>query len=528
VSRRPGEPDKARHRYAVASPHRVASQVGADVLRAGGNALDAAIATNAMLGVVYPHMCGIGGDLFLLYYSAADGQVYCLNGSGPAPRLASRQAYWDRGLQAVPAHGPLAVTVPGTVGAWDAALTRFGRRSLADLLAPAADAAAGGIDVTEKLAAWIERSTDELANDRAARVRFFDAGGRALRPGATLRQPDLARTLRRLMHDGARELYEGEIAAEIDTAFQHADGFLRRSDLAAYRPQWVDPISTAYRGLEVVTTPPNSQGVTALMMLNALAVLGASEHPPGSAAHVAALVRAKRAAFADRDRYIADPAFVEAPIEELLALDHGRASLASSPPVPTTSNAGDTVYVCATDAEGNACSLIQSLYYGFGSCFIPGDTGVLLHNRGHYFILGDEHPNRLEPGKRPLHTLMACLAFDRGRLRWVFGTMGADGQPQINVQVLERLLAGMSPQEAVAAPRVLHGRFTVEDDPDVLSVERGLGSPTIEQLTGWGYNPQVLSDHDERLGHAHAIELHSDGTITAGSDPRSDGAAIVG
>lgn len=514
--------------YAIASPHRLASQVGADVLRAGGNALDAAIATNAMLGVVYPHMCGIGGDLFLLYYSAAEGRVHCLNGSGPAPRSATRQAYRDRGLAAVPVRGPLAVTVPGTVGAWDAALTRFGRRSLADLLAPAADAAEAGVVVTEKLAGWIDRSRNDLANDRAAGMQFVDAGGRAPRPGTTLRQPALARTLRQLVHGGARELYEGEIAAEIDTAFRQADGFLRSSDLAAYRPQWVDPISTTHRGLEVVTTPPNSQGVTALMMLNALTVLGSSERRPGSPAHIAALVRAKRAAFADRDRHIADPAFVEAPIEKLLTLEHARASLTSRPPRPATSNAGDTVYVCATDAEGNACSLIQSIYYGFGSCFVPGDTGILLHNRGHYFVLDDEHPNRLEPGKRPLHTLMACLAFERGRLRWVFGTMGADGQPQINVQVLERLLAGMSPQEAVAAPRVLHGRFTAEDDPDVLSVERGVGDATIEQLTGWGYDPQVLPDLDERLGHAHAIELHLDGSVTAGSDPRSDGAALVG
>jgi gamma-glutamyltranspeptidase len=517
-----------RQRFAVASPHHAATQVGADVLRAGGNALDAAVATNAMLGVVYPHMCGLGGDAFLLYYSAAEGRVYCLNGSGPAPRLATRAAYRRRGLTGVPARGPLAVTVPGAVGAWDTALRRFGSRSLGELLAPAAAAASSGIEITARVAAWLERTAPELIDDQAARRRFFSADGAPLRPGAHLPQPELATTLHRLIEHGSRDFYKGDLATRIGRAFREADGMLREDDLATYRPEWVEPVSLRYRGHDVVTTPPNSQGLTLLMMLNAMAELAAHAHMPGTAAYVDAFVHAKRAAFADRDRYLSDPTFVKPPTDELLTEAHAREALAGSPPAGQTTLSGDTVYLCTTDGEGNACSLIQSLYYAFGSCFTAGDTGILLHNRGHAFSLDDEHPNRLEPGKRTLHTLMACLAFENDRLRFVFGTMGADGQAQVNAQVLDRLLTGATPAQALAAPRVLHGRFTVEDDPTLLHVEQGIGQETIDELRRGGHDPQLLADLDEHLGHAHAIELRPDGATVAGSDPRSDGAAIVG
>lgn len=511
---------------AVACPHETASRVGADVLTAGGNALDAAVAMNAMLGVVYPHMCGFGGDTFILYYSATEGQVHCLNGSGPAPALATRAAFGQRGLDAIPARGPLPVTVPGTVAAWEEALGRFGSRSLAELLAPAAAAAENGIEVTAKLAAWIDAYSAELVAD-AVLGRWFLPDGRPLPAGATLRQPELGRSLRRLIEQGGRDMYDGEIAEQIDAAFRSADAFLRREDLAQYSPEWVDPVSVSYRGLRVFTTSPNSQGVTALLMLNALHVLGASEHRPGSPEHIEALVRAKRVAFADRDRYITDPRFLEAPIEWLLDLDHAREALVAPTPAHGPSGGGDTVYLCASDAAGNAASVIQSIFYTFGSAFVPGDTGILMQNRGHYFSLDEDHPNRLEPGKRTLHTLMACMAFEGDDLRLVFGTMGADGQAQTNVQVLERYLDGDSPQAAVGAPRILHGRFLPDDDPTRLNVEERLGAEVIDELAVRGHDPNVFPGYDERLGHAHAIELAADGTTRAGSDPRSDGAAIV-
>jgi gamma-glutamyltranspeptidase / glutathione hydrolase len=336
----------------------------------------------------------------------------------------------------------------------------------------------------------------------------------------------VARALRRIMAGGADELYRGALAAEIDEAFRAAGGLLRHDDLAAFAPEWVEPVRHAYGGLEVLTTPPNSQGVTALMMLNALTVL--EPGPPGTAGHVEALIAAKRFAFAERDRHVADPRFGAVPVDALLSIDRARAALAgAADPAPARSSAGDTVYLCAVDRDGNACSLIQSIYYGFGSCFVAGETGLLFHNRGHYFSLDEAHANRLEPGKRPLHTLMASMAFDRGDLRLVFGCMGADGQAQTTVQMLERYLAGGGVADTVSLPRILHGRFVPEDDPEALTIEAGFGDEVIGALRERGHEPVVVGEHDERLGHAHAIELRPDGTLDAASDPRSDGAAIV-
>jgi gamma-glutamyltranspeptidase len=510
---------------AAASPHAAATRAGAEVLAAGGSAMDACVAINAVLCVVYPHMCGVAGDLFLLYRDASDGRVWSLNGSGPAPALATREWFRERGFEDMPARGPLPVTVPGAVAAWDAGLERFGRRPLGELLEPAARAAEDGFAVTERTAGWIAHNAADLARDPVLRARYLDGDGRPIAGGTVVRQPDLARTLRRLAEAGAGDLYGGALADEIDAAFRAADGLLRRDDLAAFTPEWVDPVRLHYRGLDVLTTPPNSQGVTALVMLNALAEL--DPPPPGTPGHVEALIAAKRVAFAARDRHVADPRFFDVPLDELLSPDFARRGLASAEPGPARSSAGDTVYLCAVDADGNACSMIQSTYYGFGSCFVAGDTGLLFHNRGRYFALDDDHPNRLEPGKRPLHTLMATMAFAGDDLRLVFGCMGADGQAQTTVQVLERYLAGASVAEAVSAPRILHGRFVPEDNPEALTIEAPFGEETIAALRGAGHDPVVVGEHAEHLGHAHAIELRADGSLDAASDPRSDGAAIV-
>jgi gamma-glutamyltranspeptidase/glutathione hydrolase len=260
-------------------------------------------------------------------------------------------------------------------------------------------------------------------------------------------------------------------------------------------------------------------------MLNALAALDPGA--PGTADHIAALVAAKRFAFAARDRHVADPRVFDVPIADLLDPEFARRGVAAADPGPARSSAGDTVYLCTVDADGNACSLIESIYYGFGSCFVAGGTGLLMHNRGHYFALDDEHPNRLDPGKRPLHTLMASMAFEGSELRLVFGCMGADGQAQTTVQMLERWLAGGGVDDAVAAPRILHGRFVPEDDPEELTVEAPFGEATIAALRDAGLDPVAVGEHSEQLGHAHAIELRADGTLDAAADPRSDGAAIV-
>ena len=508
-------------RGAVACPHHAASRVGADVLRAGGNAVDAAVAMNAMLGVVYPHMCGIGGDLFLLHHEARMGEVTCLNASGPAPALATREAFAERGLGAVPARGPLSVTVPGTVAGWEAALARFGSRPASELLAPAIAAAEAGVEPTARLAGSIAGAREVLAPDPVLRRRFLGAAG------GRLRQPELALSLRRVAAGGADAFYRGPIAADVDSAMRAAGGLLRRDDLAAYEPEWVTPIRVRHRELEVVTTPPNSQGITALMMLNALELLGAERLLPGTAAYVEALAAAARAAYAERDAHVADPRFSPVPVERLLEPGTMRRALAP-PPAVTAGRAqdGDTVYLCAVDADGNACSVIQSLFHGFGSGFVAGGTGILLHNRGHSFTLAEGEPNALEPGKRPLHTLMASLAFEDGRLRFVLGSMGGDAQPQIVVQILDRLMRGGSPQAAVDAPRTVHGRILGEADGDVLRVEADLG-PAIAELEQRGARIDVVPARDQRMGHAHAVAVGPGGAIAAGADPRSDGAAIV-
>ena len=514
-------------RGAVASPHHLATEAGAGVLADGGTALDAAIATNAVLCVVYPHMCGLGGDLFLLYHEARTGRVHALNASGAAPARATIAELRGRGLDGVPVHGPLAATVPGAVRGWQAAVERFGTLPVARLLAPAIAAAEDGHAVSPGLARWIAASVDVLAADPTL-ARWFLPHAAPLGAGATLRQPELAATLRRLADAGLDDLHRGELADAIAAAVAAAGGVMTREDLAGQEVDWAAPVGTSYRGLKVVTTPPNSQGVTGLAMLHALEELLAPDVPPGTAEHVEALVRGKLIAFDWRDRLLGDPRFTPDATAQFLDRERLRAALRA--PLPAAASArpvGDTVAFCAVDREGNACSAIQSIYYGFGSGFVAGDTGVLLHNRGHYFRFEEGHPNALAPGRRPLHTLMVSMALQDGRPRFVYGSMGADGQPQFNVQVLERLRSGLAPQDAVGAPRVLHGRFVLEDDPALLQAEEDLGDEVLAALESAGHRLHVTPRHDERFGHAHAIALGSDGSVEAGADPRSDGSALV-
>jgi gamma-glutamyltranspeptidase len=483
---------------------------------------------NAMLTVVYPHMCGLGGDLFLLYYDARTAQMHALNGSGRAPMLASRAEYSRRGLGAVPTRGPLSATVPGAVHAWKTALARFGSLELHDLLEPAIGAATTGVEITERLAGWVAQNSADLQVDPSLRAWFFDAAGQPLQAGAPLVRPELAETFRRISTAGADDFYVGALAREIDRAVRDADGLLRYEDLAQHRSDWVAPISTTFGVLDFYTTPPNSQGVVALEMLNLLRLWNIDTLVPGSADHIDAIVRAKVIAFADRRRYLGDPAFVEVPVAELLSEEHARHAAGSS--VVRDRSAvldGDTVYMCAVDESRNVCSLIQSIYYAFGSAFVVGDTGVLLHNRGHYFSLEENDINALEPGKRPVHTLMATIGMRTGEPWLVLGTMGADGQPQTTIQVLLRLLAGEHPQEAVAAPRVLSGRFLLEDGDDRLLVEASHEPETLSRLEALGHDVDVVPALDERMGHAHAIVVQPDGGLEAGTDIRSDGRALV-
>jgi gamma-glutamyltranspeptidase/glutathione hydrolase len=514
-------------RAAIASPHRSASEIGRDVLAAGGTAADAALAANGMLWACYPHMCGIGGDLFLLYYESATGTVYCLNGTGRAPALATPEAFRKRGFSHVPARGPLSVTVPGALDAWEMAWRRFGTAPLADLLGPAAEAATNGVPVTRRLARWISSSADDLRSDPTLADAFLP-GGQPLVESDVLTQPKLGAALRRLAEAGLQDLYTGDLASALAHGCEDRGGLLRASDLAEHKSEWVEPLRVEFDGVEVYTTPPPSQGLAGLQILNLLSFLEGGRGQPGSAQQLDAFVRARRAAFHDRDRYVSDPDYVDIPIKRLLSLDyaHDVAKAPPAAPLPAAPLGGDTVYICALDGNGDACSLIQSIYYAFGSAFTPGETGIVMHNRAHYFSLTDDHPNIMQPGKRTLHTLMASMALRQGKPWLVFGTMGADGQPQTTVQVLLRALAGAGAAEAVAAPRVLSGRFFLEDRDDQLAAEEDFGEEVLAELEAQGHDVRVVPAHDETMGHAHAIVVNGE-TVDAGADPRSDGAAFV-
>lgn len=511
---------------AVASPHWRASEAGRDVLAAGGNALDAALATNAMLWACYPHMCGLGGDIWVLYYDAVTSQVHCLNGSGGAPRLATPEEFARRGHTRIPTKGPLSLAVPGVAAGWDDASRRFGSIPVADLLRPAAKAAREGVELTPKIAGWMAENQALLAGDPTL-SNVFMQDGELLAAGNIFRQPALADTIDRLADVGFADFYHGELGEAIVRGISEAGGLLSAEDLKAHASTWVQPVKTRFDGVEVVTTPPNSQGITALEMLNLLSLLEGGRSTPGSAHQLNAFLEARRLAYIDRNRYLGDPAHVEVPIDTMISLDHARKLVDQANSLRQDASApleGDTVYLSTVDRWGNACSVIQSIYHAFGSGFVPADTGVLMANRGAYFSLDKQHPNVIAPGKRPVHTLMASMALKKGRPWLVFGTMGGEGQPQTNVQVLLRVLAGESPADAVAAPRVLSGQIFPNDEDDQLHMEESFGTEVIDEIRRLGHNVKVVPAHDEMMGHAHAI-LIDGGQVHAGADPRSDGSA---
>jgi gamma-glutamyltranspeptidase/glutathione hydrolase len=531
-----GRPLTLAPRGLVTSPHALASAAGVAALRAGGSAVDAAIATSAVLNVVYPHMTSVGGDAFWLVYDAGRREVRFLNAAGRAPAAATPAAYRARGQAEIPHRGWLAVASgPGLVAGWAAAHAAFGRRPLAELLAAAVEYARDGFPVTGRLAGWITRTAAVLATDPATAAIFLP-GGTAPAPGHRLRMLDLARTLEAIGAAGAAGFYEGEVAAEIARSSRAGGGLLEQTDLAVTRAEWGAPISGAYRGVTLYETPPPTQGFAALVMLGLLEGDPIARADPQSAEHVHLLVEAKKLAFADRNRYLGDPAFVPVPVDKLLDrayLAERRRLIAGDRAqawdrVPAGSLEGDTVYLATVDAAGNAVSLIQSLYFGFGAGVVAGRTGVVLANRGAYFSLVPEHPNVLAPGKQPAHTLMASLAFEGERLRWVFGAMGADGQPQIHAQVYTALIDfGLDLQAAIEAPRWLAGRFVLGDARERLNVEGRFPEATLEGLARRGHAVTRWEAWSELAGHAHGIELQpTTGTRMGAADPRSDGAAI--
>lgn len=512
-------------RAAVSSPHYLASQAGEQVLQQGGTAMDAAITTNAVLSVVYPHMCGLGGDLFMLHFDAATGEVSCLNASGPAAELATTDFYRAQGHQEVPVRGPESVTVPGTVAGWEAGLSRFGRLGWSSALAPAAALATHGFPVSAGLSRWIAKTSPEIVSSSALH-RMLAPKGQWLQTGDKFRLADLAGTLDILAEYGSSAFYQGEIAERIGSSLANAGGPLRTADLAGYVPEWVSPVSTTFEDYQLFVPPPNSQGATALLMLQEFQRLGGAPGDTRDSSFYERFIQAKHHGFRFRNRYIGDPAFHKSALTDTARALSGTQPSDHPPAMSDYPPQGDTIGLVTRDRWGNACAVIQSLYYGFGSLFIPDGTGVLMHNRGHYFSLDPGRVNSLTPGKRPTHTLMCLMALQSGRPRFIISSMGADGQPQFVSQVLLNLMSGQDPQASIESPRILHGRFALEDHPDVVRIEP-MPQDVAAGLIDAGHEVEVTDPHSETMGHAQAIAVTEDGLVAAGYDPRSDGSAVV-
>lgn len=536
----------------VACAHYLATQAGIHILTQGGNALDAAIAANAVMTVVYPTTCSAGGDLFLLIWDAKTQQMYALNGSGRAPQGMTPEYFAVQGMTRLPERGPLSINVPGAVDGWFEALERFGSLSTEQIFAPAIALAEEGMPVTAKLSRWLERSSPLLRQWENSAATYLPEN-RPPRPGERLRQPNLARTYRALAREGRDIFYRGPIGRTIAEYIQQCGGVLSVEDLAKHHSDWLSPLSISYRGYEVYEFPPNSQGLTALEMLNILEGYDLNALGYQSAEYLHLLLEAKKLAFADRDQYISDPAFVDIPIERLLSKSYAaeqrtRISLERARPyfVGEIEPEGDTMYLCTADAQGNVVSLIQSLYMGIGSGLVGGDTGIALHNRGSYFSLDPRHVNYLQPGKRTMHTLMPGMVLRAGRPHMAIGTMGGDAQPQIHAQLLTAMLDfGLNPQQAISAPRWHSGRNYLDGRGDALPGQRAVDEHlntniaeivdlesrfpphVVEQLAGLGHHVNTLGPWEDAMGHAQAIVISPEEQIFAGAaDPRCDGLAM--
>ncbi len=538
----------------VACAHYLATQAGVQILTQGGNAIDAAIAANAVMTVVYPSTCSAGGDVFMLIWEAKTGQLHALNGSGRAPRGMTPDYFAARGMRNIPTTGPLSITVPGAVDGWFEALTRFGSLPAETVFASAIRFAEEGMPVSPKLAEWLKHSAEKLLKQWESSAGIFLPDSLVPQAGSLLRQPHLARSYQMLAREGRDAFYRGPLGRAITGYVQQSGGVLSMEDLAEHTSNWVEPLSTNYRGYDVYEFPPNTQGIAALEMLNILEGYNMQQLGYQTAEYLHLFLEAKKLAFADRDRYISDPAFVHIPVEQLLSKAYAEQQRARIQPekaaqhvAPGFEKEGDTMYLCTADQDGNVVSLIQSLSNRFGSGIVGGDTGILLHNRGSYFSLDSRHANYLQPGKRTMHTLTPAMVLRNGSPYMALGSMGGDAQPQIHVQLLSAIIDfGLNAQKAINAPRWRSGRFRitgkeqgmiqgqrgVEEYMDrtiaeVVLLERRFLSGVPLQLDLYGHRVFVEGPWEDGMGHAQAIMIHPQTHIFEGAaDPRCDGLAL--
>jgi gamma-glutamyltranspeptidase/glutathione hydrolase len=522
-------------RGAVASNHPLATQAGLLALQAGGSAVDAAVAVAATLSVVEPYMSGLGGDGFYHVHVRRTGEAVVFNGTGPAPRAATPERY----AAGLPLTGPLAVSVPGSVGAWGAMHARFGRRPWASLLDAAVHYAREGFGATRACRHFAgEQVAPLLADPRSARVFLGDGGPPTV--GMPIVQTDLARSLERLAGAGAEDFYRGDLGRALAAACQAAGGLVTAGDLAAFEPEAQAPIETVYRGFTVREAPPNSMGWVLLQELGIAEHFDLATMGPLSADLVHTLVEAKKLAFADRDRWSGDPRFAETPLAELLSpryLARRAAEIDPKRAAPTgaaaTTVPADTTYFCVVDGEGNAVSGIQSLNSAFGSGVTAGDTGILLNNRMAPWHLEPGHPNHLVPGKRVRHTMNPPMVFKDGELWAVFGTPGGDNQVQVNLQILTAMVdLGYDPQQAAEMSRWSSTQPGQEanwphDCPDALNLEARFPADVRAELADRGHPVVVLGELDGPCSVEIIRRDAATGMLLAGSDPRRDGWALA-
>jgi gamma-glutamyltranspeptidase/glutathione hydrolase len=521
----------------VASAHPLATQIGLDVLRRGGNAVDAAIAVNAALGFLEPMSCGVGGDLFALVWDAKTGRLHGLNASGRAPAALTADEVRPDADGTIPIRSPFAWTVPGAVDGWAALRDRFGRLPLKDLLEPAIRAASEGEPVPQVMAAAWQGA--EALRELPGFAETYLPGGRAPREGEIFRNPGLARTYRAIADRGRDGFYRGPTAEALVAFSRRVGGFFAAKDLAENHPDWVEPISTTYRGVTLWEIPPNGQGLAALEMLNVLEGFDLRSMGRESADFWHVMVEAKKLAFEDRARLYADPAFAAVPVAGLLSkayareraklVDMRRAARRIEAGRPRLA-AGDTTMLATADAEGNMVALIQSLYYGFGSGYAVPELGFALQNRGSQFDLHPGTPNHLEPGKRPFHTIIPAFVTREGKPWIAFGVMGGDMQPQGHVQVLVNLVDfGMNLQEAGDAARYYHTGSseptgTLMTTGGILALESGVPAEVRRELVRRGHHVEEVSPG--AFGGYQAVARDpATGVLSGASESRKDGCA---
>ena len=521
----PGRSNVLARRGIVCASQPLAAQAGIEMLRRGGNAIDAAIAAAACLCVVEPMSTGLGGDLFSIHWSARDKKLKGLNASGRCPSKLSWRTFARVGRPYIPERGWQSVTVPGAVDGWAQLHQADGRLPWKELFAPALQYARDGFPLSEIIAGHFDK-IELLAQNGACRAIFMP-GGQMPRYGQALLQTDLAATLEQLAAGGAEAFYQGEIAEEIVRVSDAEGGYFTREDFAGHTSTWVEPLKASFRGLDIYELPPNGQGLAALIALNVLSCLDLDKCAADWGAVTHAAVEAVKIAFAERNAHVADPATNPAPLEELLSPEFAARAAKGVDPARATPRkeslvgprTGDTVYLCAADGDGNLVSLIQSLFHGFGSGLVAGRTGVLLQNRGALFSLDERHPNCIAPGKRPFHTIIPGFALKEGLPHLAFGVMGGHHQPQGHVQVvLNLLLHQMGLQEALAAPRF---DFRTEN---FLALERDFPSEIRQELIRRGH--QIVEPDAGPFGGAQAVRALEGGILEGASDPRKDGCAL--